>query len=992
MAYMALSCCSSTHQSDGSLRAKFNCCKEWRPDEDESESHFNQQDLVGFHPSNAEDRRENTEGDDGREDTRETGSSVFFDPTPEVLRQSPWENLALQELRQCIKEIQQDSSKEIEKISVKILQRLDFLEGKVVAYPVDQSLASALKEDKMSKGSKASRDHDEGLVSASAAKSTASERLLSRIEEGGAGMNEKKLEAPEKAEAQNEESAEDEQHECILQFSAPSYFCTEGEDVEMIVDVMRLGDDTHPCSCFYETHDSSAKAGEKYLHTSGTLQFGTGESLKSINIPLLDDDSWNATLEFEVELSKPNACQLGKYLNRCRVKCIDDDTFPTNRFAERIKQKVAKHKLVTADFALMLEYFKMNYTNPTVRKASIKLVIYGQVGNLYFIFQLLLTQHLIDKVLQRIHLGKTEEECTPVLWVFECPDNVSEGQVLLLILMLLFIIPYAFVHYFDYRRMYWKIGGASRKLLQANLLRKFLHYNEESRNQLSMSDLIMAINRDSGELASNGYLQIFPLWWMTTRLVFIVCLQMIIGTWFAIIPVLVFPIVLAVSLKVRSKITRKTFKERNQTQNDMIGHVEMAVNCFRLIADFAERPECIDKFEQWIGRFNVSNATANGVKVNNTMVSSWLSILFIGLWFVIGGSSVLDGGKIGTFVTTLGIFKAVGASWSTIYKIILAVQTALVPLGRVTTLMNMKTDLEERKIVNRKRRALGEERRQDARRASKENVSQTTYAADRVPIEIIDVSYHYLMSDLQVAPPMQNLNAEFSQGSLVALVGLPAKGKTTVAKLIGSVIVPSRGVVAIPPHLRVLHISQQPVFFEGTLLTNLTYGVKGSHPDQALDRVMAICKRLRVPPHLLELLLRSKDEEGSVKLVKRQTMNDIAALNWNDKLSTTQRSQLNLARALINNPEVLVAHKPTLYFDEELSSHSFQVLRAFAHEKGLEQDPAGWRHRRPRTCVFTVASRAGLAAADKIFEVREDQMLEVNADQVSDSMLQKDVK
>ena len=38
---------------------------------------------------------------------------------------------------------------------------------------------------------------------------------------------------------------------------------------------------------------------------------------------------------------------------------------------------------------------------------------------------------------------------------------------------------------------------------------------------------------------------------------------------------------------------------------------------------------------------------------------------------------------------------------------------------------------------------------------------------------------------------------------------------------------------------------------------------------------------------------------------------------------------LNLARALVANPEILVIHKPTLGFDDDLADNTIQVLREY---------------------------------------------------------------
>eukprot|EP00746_Dinoflagellata_sp_MGD_P005561 gnl/MRDRNA2_/MRDRNA2_110787_c0_seq1.p1 gnl/MRDRNA2_/MRDRNA2_110787_c0~~gnl/MRDRNA2_/MRDRNA2_110787_c0_seq1.p1 ORF type:complete len:929 (-),score=162.28 gnl/MRDRNA2_/MRDRNA2_110787_c0_seq1:115-2901(-) len=764
----------------------------------------------------------------------------------------------------------------------------------------------------------------------------------------------------------------------IMQFTTSTFFCTEGEDKDMVIDVMRIGEESTTVSCQYHTEDLSAKAGHKYEATSGEIQFLPGEYHKSIKIPILDDDNWDSTLEFLVVLTKPVGGQLGRTLYRTRVKVIDDDVFPSNVLAERIHQHTKKKKKQKTDFALMKEYFKMNVRNPVVKKATYKMLIYGQAGNLYFIFQLILTQQLIDKV-----LGECEGE---VLGLIDCPavDDKEARFDLLILFMLLFILPYGFVHLFDYRRNFWKLGGASRKTLQSNLLRKFLNYDEDSRSNVNNSEILMAINRDSPALVTQGYLQLFPLCWSFSRLLFIIILQLAFGEVFAIIPVVLFPLILLTYLKIRGKLTRRSQEAQNVAQDALVAHVEATSRNFRILADYAMRPTAVDEFDKHIGAYNSKNAFASAVTTNNKYMAPWLSTITIGLWFVIGGRMYLYGSsELGAFITMIGVFKEVGSSWAVIYGISLSVQEALVPLGRITTLMNMPTDLHDRKKVNHKRKEMSEQLRSEAHELAKKTGQ---FAADIVPIKIIDVSYEYAnflpktcQSQTEVQEGVlcdegvrsfQQCNADIHQGSLVALVGPPGGGKSTMLKLIGGVLFPHTGVVAVPPHLRVLHISQNPVFFQDSLLNNLIYGLKPGNQDAAKDRVLEICKILRVPKHLHSLL--DTDESDDI------------ICPWDEQLSLSQRAQLNLARAMVNNPNLLVLHKPTLYLNDELTTITFRALRQFVENRGLALSAEGFQHRRARTCILTTSrSNIPVSGAHAVFEVKGDRIRELEPKEIT---------
>merc|ERR1719329_465724 len=82
---------------------------------------------------------------------------------------------------------------------------------------------------------------------------------------------------------------------------------------------------------------------------------------------------------------------------------------------------------------------------------------------------------------------------------------------------------------------------------------------------------------------------------------------------------------------------------------------------------------------------------------------------------------------------------------------------------------------------------------------------------------------------------------EMKQGELVALVGPAGCGKSTMLRILGGAILPSNldansQLLFVPPHLRMLHVSSMPLFFEGTLMSNLVFGVSINDVDQRVDR------------------------------------------------------------------------------------------------------------------------------------------------------------
>lgn len=58
--------------------------------------------------------------------------------------------------------------------------------------------------------------------------------------------------------------------------------------------------------------EGSGKAGCRYEHVEGDLVFEKGVFERTIDIRILENALWSATLEFKVLLEEPMRCHLGK--------------------------------------------------------------------------------------------------------------------------------------------------------------------------------------------------------------------------------------------------------------------------------------------------------------------------------------------------------------------------------------------------------------------------------------------------------------------------------------------------------------------------------------------------------------------------------------------------------------------------------------------------------------------------------------------------------
>jgi len=733
----------------------------------------------------------------------------------------------------------------------------------------------------------------------------------------------------------------------------------------MCIDVMRIGDLSARTEVQYTTREATAKAGKSYVHTSGTVIFEPDENEQEIRVPLVDNDVWDTTLEFLVELQTENLVNavLGRYLWQSRIKIIDNDAFPSNKFRDQI---FARNLDEVPKMSLMLEYFKLNWGNRVVRKGSIKVALVDQLHNMYFLIQLYLKVYLVDFILK-----------LPVESLL-----IESYELSLLIYICVLLFPFALLHYLDYRKLFWKVGGASRATIQKALIRKFLNYDAVSRSELQQGDLILAMTRHSVALVHEGYISVFTLLRGSGQLFACLIFQFTAPAVFnldqkfspmSFLPLVIFPVLQICFLWVRrSATTRAQFKE-NVMQDALVNHVEMTVVNYRLIADYNRRPLFEQKMEDAIKAYNGAAKDAGAVLKNNEKFSDWLTVIFIALYSYVGGIAVImDGAPLGIFLTNLSIIGTIGSSTGQIYKTLLAMQRMCPSMERVVKYMNLPTDVSHRKTLNRLRRSSTKVMRADLRKQCVNNVP-----IDQMCIKLERLDFNYQSADgSQSQSGLINHDAlEIIQGTLVSFVGPHCEGKTTLLKILGGVVLPIPGVRStgpgffIPAHLRVLHVSPEVMFFHGTLKANMTFGVRPGDPDANDARIKAIFDTL-----------------GLDKSVHKH-YDDEQELQWGEVLSNATRHLLSLARAFVANPEVLCVHKPTMPFDEVNSRKVFQVLLDFVRNKGLEQDPKNMHLRRPRTCLITSSKILGIKAADKIFYVAKSGIKELEAAEVTEEML-----
>jgi len=192
--------------------------------------------------------------------------------------------------------------------------------------------------------------------------------------------------------------------------------------------------------------------------------------------------------------------------------------------------------------------------------------------------------------------------------------------------------------------------------------------------------------------------------------------------------------------------------------------------------------------------------------------------------------------------------------------------------------------------------------------------------APRARLELRDVSVTLRRGD---KPVLQRLSLDLSPGEAMGVIGRSGSGKTTLARVIVGLIRPAAGEARLdgatldqygPDRLGryIGYLPQEIDLFEGSVAENIAQMEIG--PDDA--RVVSAARKARVHDVILSL------PEGY----------DTHINGAHSQLSGGQKQRLALARALYNDPVLLVLDEPNSALDAEGSEALGAVVRSMKAE------------------------------------------------------------
>jgi ATP-binding cassette, subfamily C, bacterial len=297
-----------------------------------------------------------------------------------------------------------------------------------------------------------------------------------------------------------------------------------------------------------------------------------------------------------------------------------------------------------------------------------------------------------------------------------------------------------------------------------------------------------------------------------------------------------------------------------------------------------------DFFARWSGQYAKAINVQQRLEMTNQLLSlvpTLLSSITMLLVLVIGGLHVMEGSM------TIGMLVA----FQSLIRSFMEPAEHLVNLGSQLQILEGDVNRLDDVLQNPIDPAL--QAHQERVRTPKKLPKQL-----KGSLELRNLTFGYS----RVAPPLvEDFNLSLKPGQRVALVGGSGSGKSTIAKLAAGLYSPWQGEIRLDGHPKdslsrsvLTHsmalVSQEILLFGGTVRENLSLW------DSTIPDVQ---------------LMRALEDAALAQCVRSLGGLDAQLLEGGSNLSGGQRQRLEIARALVNNPAILILDEATSALDAE---------------------------------------------------------------------------
>ncbi len=353
-----------------------------------------------------------------------------------------------------------------------------------------------------------------------------------------------------------------------------------------------------------------------------------------------------------------------------------------------------------------------------------------------------------------------------------------------------------------------------------------------------------------------------------------------------------------------TKFMRKFFVRQQRILGAVNGQVEEMVSGYRTVVAYNRQERAIREFNATSDRLKKTAIYANtfggfmGPVMNFISNVGFLLIALVGGWLASLAPEHILHISVGTIQAFILYSKQFSRPINEIANQYAAIQTAIAGAERIFDVMDSEVEDE------------GGSASYDPK-------------AVRGALSFKDVRFSYVPEK----PVLQGFDLEVKAGQKIAIVGATGSGKTTVVNLLtrfydidsGSITVDGIPLNEIPRSaLRrsLAIVLQDTVLFSDTIARNIAY----SRPDATMEEIVA-----------------AAESAGADRFIRRLEKGyDTVLTEGGSNLSQGQRQLLNIARAVLADPSILILDEATSSVDTRTEMHiQSAMVKLMEHRTSL---------------------------------------------------------
>ncbi|MEN8115796.1 MAG: ABC transporter ATP-binding protein [Bacteroidota bacterium] len=415
-----------------------------------------------------------------------------------------------------------------------------------------------------------------------------------------------------------------------------------------------------------------------------------------------------------------------------------------------------------------------------------------------------------------------------------------------------------------------------RSLIYSKILKLPLGFYSEERK----GDIIARITGDVTEV-ENSIMNSLEMMIKNPILIIVSVAVMIYMSWsLTLFVFIMFPIAGYIIGKIGKSLKRESRKGQNK-MGEILSIVEEDLSGLRVIKAFNAEKTASKRFEKENNNyFGIMNRLMwRRYLAHPTSEFLGTALIMIVLWYggrlVLNDTSSLDASS---FIVYLILFYSIINPAKAFSQALYSIEKGLASMERIDKIL-----LAESEIVDKP----------DAREINSFDTE----------IKYNNVSFAY-----NTAPVLKNISLTIEKGKTIAFVGRSGSGKTTLVDLLPRFWDVSEGKITIDgndlrdlkmKNLRDLigNVNQEPILFNDTFFNNIAFGVENAKTEDVINA--------------------AKIANAHEFIMASESGYDTRIGDRGDKLSGGQKQRISIARAVLNNPPILILDEATSALDTE---------------------------------------------------------------------------